>query len=120
MPASNANKEILIFRICAVVRSIEQTVGLADLDFCSRSILTFVGEAEMEQRKLKVSDVIRSSLFGTPPTVYSRLRDLEEAGWIEYSFNPSDGREKMVLLSRTAKRAYRKMSTEIQKRLLSQ
>jgi hypothetical protein len=78
-------REQLIFRICGVMRAVEQTAGLSDLDSSSRSILTFIGEAEAEQKILKVSDVVKGAGFGTPPTVYSRLSELEKAGWIEYA-----------------------------------
>jgi hypothetical protein len=106
--------EQLIFRICSVMRAVEQTAGLSELDPASRLILTFIGAAEAEQKVLKVSDVVRGGGFGTPPTVYSRLNELEKGGWIEYAPDPRDGRARQVFLSRLARRAYAKMSHQAQ------
>ena len=91
-------REQLIFRICSVMRAVEQSAGLSELDPASRSILTFIGEAEAEQRILNVSDVVRGAGFGTPPTVYSRLNELEKGGWIEYAPDPRDRRARQVFL----------------------
>jgi DNA-binding PadR family transcriptional regulator len=113
-------REHLIFRICRVMRAVEQTAGLWELDCSSRSMLTFIGEAEAEQKILNVSDVVRASGFGTPPTVYSRLNELEKAGWIAYAPDPRDGRAKQVFLTRLARRAYAQMSLEAQKLLEAQ
>lgn len=109
------DKNQLIFRINRVVRAIEATSGLDELDISARAILSFIGEAEAEQRTLNVSDVVKGPGFGTAPTVYSRLAELEKAGWIRCTPDPRDGRAKQVLLTAQARRTYAKMSTEAQK-----
>lgn len=112
-------REHLIFRICRVMRAVEQTAGLSELDPSSRSILTFIGEAEAEQRVLNVSDIVRAPGFGTPPTVYARLGELEKRGWIEYAPDPRDGRARQVFLTRQARRTYARMSAQAQEVLKS-
>ena len=102
----------LIFRIFRVVRAIETSSGLSDLDIAARSILSFIGEAEAEGRTLNVSDVVKGPGFGTAPTVYSRLAELEKSGWIKAVPDPLDGRAKQVQLTALARRTYAKMSNE--------
>lgn len=109
------DKNQLIFRINRIVRAIEATSGLDELDISARAILSFIGEAEAEQRTLNVSDVVKGPGFGTAPTVYARLAELENAGWIKSIPDPRDGRAKQVLLTPLARRTYAKMSSEAQK-----
>jgi DNA-binding MarR family transcriptional regulator len=111
-------KEDLIFQVHRVVRTIEEATGLGELDASSRSVLNFIGEAEVEERALNVSSVVKARIFGTPPTVYARLTALEKAGWIEFKSDPHDGRAKQVHLTRAARRSYIRMSRAIQKLLL--
>ena len=106
------DKNQFIFGICRIVRSIEASSGLGDLDLTSRSILSFIGEAEAENRTLHVSDVVRGRGFGTAPTVFSRLAELERTGWIKSTPDPSDGRAKQVQLTPMARRTYARMSRE--------
>lgn len=105
-------KSQLIFRINRLVRAIEASSGLDELDISARSILSFIGEAEAEQRTLNVSDVVKGPGFGAAPTVYSRLAELESAGWIKCIPDPRDGRAKQVLLTALARRTFAKMSSE--------
>ena len=105
----------LIFRINRVIRSVESNTGLDELDLSSRSILNFIGEAESMQRLLNVSDVVKGPGFGTAPTVYSRIAELERGGWIKCVQDPNDGRAKHVRLTPLARKAFAKMSAEAQK-----
>ncbi len=107
----------LIFRINRVIRTVESSTGLSDLDLTSKSILGFIGEAEAEQRVLNVSDVVKGPGFGTAPTVYSRIAELERTGWIKCVQDPNDGRAKHVRLTPAARRAFARMSAEAQKLL---
>ncbi len=115
----HVDKNQLIFRISRVVRAIEATSGLGELDISARSILTFIGEAEVEQRTLNVSDIVKGPGFGTAPTVYSRLSELEKGGWIRCIPDPDDGRAKKVLLTPQSKRTFAKMSAEALKLAVS-
>ena len=67
-----------------------------------------------------MSDVVKGPGFGTAPTVYSRLAEIEKAGWIKCTPDPRDGRAKQVLLTTLARRTYAKMSSEARKLAASQ
>lgn len=108
----HVDKNQLIFRISRVVRAIEATSGLGQLDISARAILNYIGEAEVDRRTLNVSDIVKGPGFGTAPTVYSRLSELEKNGWIRCIPDPNDGRAKQVLLTPLSKRTFAKMSTE--------
>jgi hypothetical protein len=107
--------EDLIFRINRAIRAVESATGMNELDLSSRSILNFIGEADSEQRLLNVSDVVKGPGFGTAPTVYSRISELERAGWIKCVPDPEDGRAKHVRLTPLARKAFARMSAETQK-----
>ena len=113
------DKNQLIFRISRVVRAIESTSGLGELDISARAILSFIGEAEVDQHTLNVSDIVKGPGFGTAPTVYSRLSELEKGGWIRCIPDPNDGRAKQVLLTPLSKRTFAKMSAEAMKLAVS-
>jgi hypothetical protein len=107
----------LIFRIHRAIRTVESNTGLDELDLSSRAILNFIGEAESEQRTLNVSDVVKGPGFGTAPTVYSRIAELEGTGWIKCVPDPNDGRAKHVRLTPQARKAFARMSSETLKLL---
>lgn len=107
----------LIFRINRVVRAVESSTGMDELDLSSRSILTFIGEADSQQKQLHVSDVVKGPGFGTAPTVYSRIAELERTGWIKCVQDPDDGRAKHVKLTPLARKTFSRMSAETQKLL---
>lgn len=109
------DKKQLIFRINGLVRAIEVNSGLGELDLKARSILSFIGEAEADRLALNVSDIVKAPGFGTAPTVYARLAELEDAGWIKSVPDPRDGRAKRVSLTAQARRTFAKMSAEAQK-----
>jgi DNA-binding MarR family transcriptional regulator len=110
-------KEDLIFRINRVIRTVESNTGMDELDLSSRSILSFIGDAESQERVLHVSDVVKGPGFGTAPTVYSRIAELERTGWIKCVQDPEDGRAKHVKLTPQARKAFARMSAETQKLL---
>ena len=107
----------LIFRINRVIRAVEASAGLDELGLSSRSILNFIGEAEADQRLLNVSDVVKGPGFGTAPTVYSRIAELERTGWIKCVQDPNDGRAKHVRLTPLARKTFARMSAETHKLL---
>lgn len=107
--------EHLIFRICGIVRAVEQTVGLGELDPIQKSILAFIGEAETSKRSVNVTDIIKTTVYGSAPTVYARMNDLEVGGWIEYVPDPYDRRARQVVLSDASRQAYRKIAKEVKR-----
>ena len=110
------SKKNLIFRINRIVRSIENSSGLSDLDMSTRSILGFIGEAEAENQTLHVSDVVKILIFGTAPTVYARLRELEKSELTNkvYKQNAGEAQENVkhsqVLLTKLNNLVYREYS----------
>ena len=70
---------------------------------------------DIEKSDRSFEEEVLMTGFGTAPTVYSRLAELEKAGWIKYTPDPRDGRAKQVLLTTLARRTYAKMSSEAQK-----
>lgn len=80
------------------------TPELRHLDPYSRSMLYRIGESEAEDRRLRVSDFVASGEFGSPPTVYARLKDLEEAGLVMRITDSKDRRSKSLHLTLRAKK----------------
>lgn len=106
---------MFIFRVLKVIRSTAEASGLRDIDPCSRSILDFVCESETEGRELRVSDIVARQDFGSPPTVYSRVKLLEDTGFLVRLPNANDRRSKSVHLTPRARRVFVKMSVNLQR-----
>jgi DNA-binding MarR family transcriptional regulator len=107
--------EHLLFRINGIVRAVERTVGLGKLDPVQKALLAFIGEAEAERKSVKVTDIVKTSAYGSAPTVYARMNDLELDGWIEYVPDPYDRRARQVVLSDASRQAYRKIAREVKR-----
>jgi DNA-binding MarR family transcriptional regulator len=105
----------LVFRITKAARETEFQSGLHNLDLACRSILYFIGECAAAGRSLRVTDILKQPGFGTPPTVFSRLAELEKTGWIQTKRHPNDGRAKLVEPTSHAVRSFRKVSLAVQK-----
>ncbi len=88
------------------IQSILDTLGSGDrsLDELSRRILLQIAGGQSSGRLLTVSDVAINSAYGTPPTLYARLKVLIESGMIKASPNPSDKRSLLLSLTPKAKR----------------
>lgn len=97
------------------MRETELRSGLHEIDLTGRAILYFIGECALDQRQLTVTDIVSGPGFGSAPTIYARLAELEKAGWIETKPHPEDGRAKLVELSPHAERTFWKMSSEAAK-----
>ena len=115
--AKHPERSHLIFRIRQISRNIEANAGLDDLDLSTRALLYYIGESVEDGRKLRVSDVVSGAGLGTAPTVYARLAELENAGWIQAKPDPDDGRARLVSLSPRALRVFQKISAKIGKLL---
>ena len=90
----------LVFRLCRAMRDAGDRSGLGAMDRSSRSILEYIGELETMGESVQVKTVVGSGLFGTAPTVLSRLEELEKAGWIARCIDPDDGRARRAGLCR--------------------
>lgn len=104
------SKEISIFQLTRVLRSLEQESGFAELDMVCKSILTFIGEREEEGRRVRPTCVVNAGQFGTAPTVYSRLTALIQGGWLESTVDPLDGRARLLSSSQKARTMFKRMS----------
>lgn len=102
-----------IFAIAQIVRSIESSSPIGSLDRTSRSILSYIGEAEVDGVPLRACDIIACPGFGTPPTVYSSLSSLEEAGLISRTEDSGDRRSNLIRLTPRAHRIYARVSSRI-------
>lgn len=106
-------RDDLIFRIHRLIRVIEADTELDALNLSAREILKFIGARVAEGVQTRSSDVIAKTGLGTPPTIYQRLTELEEAGWVKSIPDPEDGRAKLLLLTPRAEKAFQKMSKEL-------
>lgn len=113
LAARAEHSKAAIFAIAQIVRSIESSSPIGYLDRTSRSILSYIGEAEVDGMPLRVGDIIACSGFGTPPTVYSRLSSLEEAGLISRTKDTSDRRSNLIRLTPRTHRIYARVSSRI-------
>lgn len=107
------NRNDLIFRIHRLIRVIEASTELDALNLSAREILKFIGERNAEGVQTRSSDVILKTGLGTPPTIYQRLSELEQAGWVTSVPDPQDGRAKLLVLTPRAEKAFQKMSKEL-------
>ncbi len=99
-----------IFVIQRLVRTLEQEAGIDGLDHRSRSLLMLIAEGDVTGSTLSVGDVVTGSRFGTAPTVYTALSELEAAGWIERRRDDADGRSRRLCLTSHARRIFARMS----------
>lgn len=102
-----------IFRVHRVIRAVEESTGLSEIDLATKSILSFVADRTSDGAKIRVLDVVRQDRFGTAPTVCGRLAELEEAGWVESHTDPEDGRARLLFLTKRSKSAFSKMSAAV-------
>jgi DNA-binding MarR family transcriptional regulator len=102
------------FETLAAVRKVEKKHQLDQLDLPARAILEFIGIAEAERRVLNVSDIVKQSGVGTPPTVYKYIAHLERVGLIRCRTSKADRRQKLVRLSPVAQRAFFRMGEVLQ------
>lgn len=105
----------IIFRIGRIVRAVEARTGLDQIDRSSRAILHFIGEAETVGKAPSSTMIVNGAGVGTAPTIYARLTELEELGWIQALDDREDGRVKRMCLTTKARRAFAQMSAEIEK-----
>ncbi|MEN6302233.1 MAG: MarR family winged helix-turn-helix transcriptional regulator [Armatimonadia bacterium] len=109
----------LYFRARLAALPFEQKTGLTDLDYVSRAVLDYIGRCQAVGGLISITDVVKGSQAGTPPTVYARLSELQDLGWIIQEQNPHDGRSKIVRLSGKSRTVFgeigRRMAEEMRK-----
>lgn len=102
-----------VFLLSRLLREAGARSGLSTVDRTNRSILEFIGEMELTGGPVYVKTVVGSGLFGTAPTVFSRLQQLENAGWVERYTDADDGRSRRIVLTSRSRKAFTKMSSEL-------
>lgn len=110
----------VIFKINQVIRAIEERSGLGDLDLTAKEILRFIGEGEAARKRINVTEIVRHTEFGSPPTIFTRISRLEEEGWIAYAPDPTDGRVRNVELTAKARKAFTQMSAAATKAIVGE
>lgn len=101
---------MLILIINKSIREIEREHGLHHLPPNCRSILYQVASDEAEGHEVNVFSVVREIRFGTPPTVYARLKRLEKGGWIRRRRHSLDGRMRAISLTPRARKLFSVLS----------
>jgi len=107
----------LVLEVNRLIQTVEAQNGVNGLGMLARTILYFIADAEFEKRRVRVSDLTTNAAFGSPPTVLSRLTELEGSGWISYKNDAEDRRIKLVMLTPAARRAFAKMSKQLHQML---
>ena len=107
----------LVLEVNRLIRAVEIDHGFNELGTPARAVLYFIADAEFEKRRLRVSDLCSHSPFGTPPTVFSRLDELEKNGGISYRDDPKDGRVRLIILTPATRRVLARMSKQLHQTL---
>lgn len=81
----------------------------------SRVITKHIHETISDGRRVRVTDIASSGIFGTLPTVRAHVAELERLGWVECLTDPDDARAKSIYLTSRALRALQEMSLEVEK-----
>lgn len=106
-----------IFRFNRIVRDVEADVGLNLMGARARALLSYIGEENAHGSTPKMGDLTAQSRFGTPPTIYASLDELEEGGWIERRRDESDARARRVQMTARAKRAFARISRLVEREI---
>jgi DNA-binding MarR family transcriptional regulator len=115
MNAAKHTASHLALQFLRATRSVEEHVGLAELPYAARDILGFIADANSKGKPPRVTDVVKTHRFGTPPTTYGHIETLEKEGWISAKANPEDGRSKVLLVTPRAVRFYARVSSEMKR-----
>lgn len=113
MLVDNGSRNRLFFRLNSLIKDIEASRGLYELDNDLTALLNNIAEADFNGHDLRVTDILKLLGFGTPPTIFRRLGKLADAGWVLYEHNPDDRRVRFVRLTPSARQAFDTMAMEV-------
>ena len=91
----NKDLQEIYFRFLHLFRAIESMPGFPKLDNVERELLDELVVSWRADKRLLVSDAIALSKIGSPATLHARLKNLRQAGMIEYS-SDTDARKKYI------------------------
>lgn len=100
----------VIFEVLDMMRTVEESTGLHALDLTSKEVLGRIAAAQARNEPARVTEIIKLEQLGTPPTLFSRVSQLEEDGWIVSEVDATDRRVKRLTLTPKARDAYSRMS----------
>lgn len=97
------------------IQNLLDSIGDMDepLDETSRRILLQLAEAKAEGRKLRVTDVVSVTSYGTAPTVLFRLKKLAAMGLIDSEPSKSDRRARELSVTPRTQRRLNSISAQI-------
>ncbi len=97
------------------IQEAERNHGIQDLDHVSREILHEITIAHHKGQHLRISDIARKLQYGTPPTIYARIKELVDGGWVERLENENDKRSMLLTITPKAKTVFRKISKALER-----
>ena len=90
-------------------RRLEEESGLAELPLTARDILATIAGS---QSLIRATDLVQTEKFGTPPTVYKMLAELQMAGWIRVAPHPAGCRANVLKPTPRTARLYARIGKE--------
>lgn len=100
----------------AYLKAQEAAANVCIMEPLARNVLDFIAMMDANKRSLRVTTVVAQfNLIATAPTIFSRLVDLEEDGWIHYRADPGDGRVRLVRPTDKARGLYAKIDRAIER-----
>ena len=103
-------RQDVIFAVMDMIRCVEKCTGLQTLDLTSKEVLGRIAAAQARNEPARVTEIIKLQQLGTPPTLFSRVSQLEVDGWIASEVDATDKRVKRLTLTPKARDAYSRMS----------
>lgn len=101
----------------SAIHQAEKAHGVHDLDHISRDILHEITLAQLGKQPLCISDLARNSRHGTAPTIYTRIKKLVDAGWVERSENEDDKRSVILTITPKTQTVIKKISKVLERAL---
>jgi hypothetical protein len=97
------------------IAAAERKHGVHSLDLVSREILQTIASANLSNTKIRVTDIKNMDVFGTLPTILTRLKTLIEGGWIMRKEDPDDARIVLLEITPKARAVFNKISKALEK-----
>ena len=108
-----------ILAINGIIRSVEKEAGIDGLDHRAKGLLLLIAEGDASGSSLSVGDLVSERSFGSAPTLYKMLSQLETEGWITRRSDEEDARGRRVRLTARARRVLERMSHRAAEKLKS-
>jgi DNA-binding MarR family transcriptional regulator len=93
--------------------SVLERSALPALDPLEQRVLRIVARAGYDKSRLSVRDLMANHDLGAPATIHSRLKSMQDKGWIMFA-DTEDARRKQVELTEPALRILDEVGTRIE------